>query len=187
MLGPADADGTGGVRSIAFDNRSGARELGRALGGIGYRQAVVIGAAQGVRTSDDRIAGFVEGFSESGRVGAVLRGGFTRDDGYALAAEAITRGIEPGTVLFGISDVVAIGAMSAIRDAGRAVGDDMAVAGFDDIATGRDIRPGLTTVRVPLEELGYRALHAATDAEWDEAPPPLPLEVVVRGSTPPRG
>ena len=82
--------------------------------------------------------------------------------------------------------MVAIGAMSAIRDAGRQVGGDVAVAGFDDIATGRDIRPGLTTVRVPLEELGNRALHAATDPEWDAAGPPLKLEVIVRGSTPPR-
>jgi LacI family transcriptional regulator len=73
-----------------------------------------------------------------------------------------------------------------VRDAGRQVGADIAVAGFDDIATGRDIRPGLTTVRVPLEDLGYRALHAAVDADWEPDPAPLPLEVIVRGSTPPR-
>jgi LacI family transcriptional regulator len=77
--------------------------------------------------------------------------------------------------------------MSAVRDAGRTVGDDIAVAGFDDIATGRDIRPGLTTVRVPLEDLGYRALHAALEEEWDAVQPINSLDVIVRGSTPPIG
>lgn len=179
-------DGDGDVRSVVLDNRRGARDLGSALGGLGYRDAVVIGATEGIRTSDDRIAGFSEGFGETGRVTTVVRGGFTRDDGYALATAALKRGIDPGTVLFGISDVVAIGVMSAVRDAGRTVGADIAVAGFDDIATGRDIRPGLTTVRVPLEDVGYRALQAATAAVWETSQPPLPLEVIVRGSTPPR-
>ena len=59
------------------------------------------------------------------------------------------------------------------------------MAGFDDIATGRDVTPGLTTVRLPLEELGAQALRASVDAEWspDE---PVPLAVLVRDSTPPR-
>ena len=41
-------------------------------------------------------------------------------------------------------------------------------------------------MRVPLEDLGYRALQAAIDPEWEAAEPQLPLEVIVRGSTPPR-
>ncbi len=115
------------------------------------------------------------------------RGGFTRDAGYDVTTKLLADGLPFGTLVFGISDVVAIGVMTAIRDAGRAVGTDVAVAGFDDIATGRDIRPGLTTVRVPLEDLGLRALRAAVEPEWDASEPALPLEVIVRGSTPPRG
>ncbi|WP_127473335.1 LacI family DNA-binding transcriptional regulator [Microbacterium sulfonylureivorans] len=180
--------GAAGQRSVGLDNHGGAVALGARLAGLGYRDAVVIAAAEGIRTSDDRVAGFTSGFSDGGgTVREVRRGGFTRDAGYATAQELIADGLAPGTVVFGISDVVAIGIMSALRDAGLRVGDDIAVAGFDDIATGRDIRPGLTTVRVPLEDLGYRALHAAIEADWDPAAePPLPLEVVVRGSTPPR-
>ncbi|MFE1665339.1 LacI family DNA-binding transcriptional regulator [Microbacterium sp. P02] len=179
--------GGSGIRSIVFDNRAGAEQLGAAVAGAGYRDALVIGAANGLRTSDDRIAGFTDGFaSGGGTVLEVLRGGFTRDAGYAAATEALARGVAPGTVIFGISDVVAIGVMSAIRDAGRVVGADIAVAGFDDISTGRDVQPGLTTVHVPLEELGYRALQAATDPEWDASLPALPLDVKLRGSTPPR-
>lgn len=182
--------GQGGAdqRSVGLDNRGGAEALGAELAGLGYRDAVIVAAAEGIRTSDDRTAGFTEGFTRAGgTVRAVRRGGFTRDAGYETAQQLLSEGLDAGTLVFGVSDVVAIGIMSAVRDAGRRVGDDVAVAGFDDIATGRDIRPGLTTVRVPLEDLGYLALHAAVESEWDAtAAPPLPLEVIVRGSTPPR-
>lgn len=180
-LGPAGSD----IRSVTIDNRGGSHSLGAELAALGYRDAIIVGAAEGIRTSDDRIAGFTEGFtSGGGSIREVRRGDFTRDAGYAAAQELLAAGIPAGTLIFGISDVVAIGIMSAVRDAGRAVGDDIAVAGFDDIATGRDIRPGLTTVRVPLEDLGYRALHAALEAEWDAEQPTVPLDVIVRGSTP---
>ena len=184
VVGP----GGGDARSVAVDNRGGAVALGAELARLGYREAIVVAASEGIRTSDDRVAGFSEGFSGGGgTVRDVRRAGFTRDAGYAAAQELLKDDVPAGTVIFGISDVVAIGVMSAIRDAGRRVGDDIAVAGFDDIATGRDIRPGLTTVRVPLEDLGYRALHAAVDPDWEAPEPALPLEVVVRGSTPARG
>lgn len=181
--------GADGVRSIALDNHGGAARLGAELAALGYRDAVIVAAAEGIRTSDDRIAGFTEGFTGAGgSIRGIRRGGFTRDAGYSAGQDLLADGVDAGTVVFGISDVVAIGIMSAIRDAGREIGTDIAVAGFDDIATGQDIRPGLTTVRVPLEELGFQALTAAVTAEWDAAAePPLPLEVVVRGSTPRRG
>ncbi|WP_454129243.1 LacI family DNA-binding transcriptional regulator [Microbacterium aurum] len=179
--------GTGSdvVRGVAIDNRGGAAELGAALAARGYRTAVVLAAAAGVVTSDDRVAGFADGFGAGGgEIGAVLRGGSTRESGHDLMAQALAAGVAPGTVVFGISDVVAIGALSALREAGRSVGDDVALAGFDDIPTGRDLTPALTTVRIPLEEVGYQALHAATDAEWE--PAALRLEVLLRESTPPR-
>lgn len=185
-LGRVDGD-AGGLRAVPLDNRAGAAALGERLGALGYRDAVVLGAAEGVRTSDDRIAGFVEGFVRGGGASPrIERGAFTRDAGYETATRLLAEGLPDGTLLFGVSDVVAIGAMSAVRDAGRRVGPDIAVAGFDDVATGRDIRPGLTTVRVPLEEVGVRALQAVVADEWDAAPAALPVEVIVRGSTPTR-
>jgi LacI family transcriptional regulator len=182
-LGPVGAD----IRSVTVDNLGGSRALATRLSQLGYRDAVIVGAREGVRTSDDRVTGFTEGFTAGGGVVRdVIRAGFTRDAGYEGAQRMLAAGVPAGTVVFGISDVVAIGAMSAIRDAGREVGSDLAVAGFDDIPTGRDIRPGLTTVHVPLEDFGYRALHAVLEEDWDPSLPPLPLDVVVRGSTPER-
>ena len=70
---------------------------------------------------------------------------------------------------------------------------DMAVAGFDDIPTLRDVRPALTTVRLPLVDMGHRALvmaldgpAAGGDAEVEQAVVSVAGEVVVRESTPPR-
>lgn len=178
-FGPdGDAD-----RRIEIDNRSGAEALGRRMAELGYRSAIALGAAEGVRTSDDRLAGFRAGFEGAGgTVVGVRRGDFRRESGTADMAAALLDGVPAGTVVFAISDVVAIGAMSAIRDSGREVGADIAVCGFDDVPASSDVAPALTTVRVPLSEVGYQAFRATVDADWQQSP--LPLEVVVRASTP---
>ncbi|WOF24288.1 LacI family DNA-binding transcriptional regulator [Microbacterium betulae] len=173
-----------GTRVIAYGNEAGAHELGERLAGLGYRSSVVLAGPEGLRTSDDRLAGFTAGFAAGGgSAPRVERGQISRDDGFASMTRLLQEGVDPGTLVFGISDVVAIGALSALRDAGRQPGRDIAVAGFDDIATGRDITPGLTTVRLPLEELGAQALHAAVDPDWT-APAPVDLDVLIRESTP---
>lgn len=175
------------LRSVGTDERVGAEALGGTLADLGYREAVIVAADEGIRTFDDRVAGFTEGFERGGgRVRDVRRAGFTREAGHAVASALAREGLAPGTVVVGIRDVVAIGVMSALREAGREVGSDVAVAGFDDIPFARDAAPGLTTVRVPLEELGYHAVRAVVEPEWDAAARPLPVEVVVRGSTPRR-
>ncbi|WP_439590784.1 LacI family DNA-binding transcriptional regulator [Microbacterium sp.] len=175
------------VRTVIIDNLAGARALASSLAGLGYRRAVILAAYAGMRTSDDRVAGFTEGFtSGGGEPPRVYRGGFTRDSGERLMHEALEDGIEPGTLVFGVNDVVAIGALAAIRAAGRSVGHDIALAGFDDIPTGRDVTPALTTVRVPLEAVGHETLRAAVDADWTVDPAALELSVELRDSTPPR-
>ncbi|MDJ1114292.1 LacI family DNA-binding transcriptional regulator [Microbacterium dauci] len=174
---------TEGVRGVRIDNHGGAAALGAALAERGYTRAIVLAAAEGIVTSDNRVAGFTDGFTGAGgEAPRIYRGGFSREAGRAAMAEALADGVATGTVVFGISDVVAIGALSAARDAGREPGGDIAFAGFDDIPTGRDVTPALTTVRVPLEEVGYQAFRAATDLEW--APAPIGFDVLLRDSTP---
>ncbi|MEU4157890.1 LacI family DNA-binding transcriptional regulator [Actinoplanes sp. NPDC026670] len=92
----------------------------------------------------------------------------------------------PGGVeaIFAVNDVMAIGAMTAIREAGLQPGRDVAVAGFDDIDAARDVTPMLTSVRVPLRDLGRRAVELALAG--DPAIVEVPVEVVLRDSTPPR-
>lgn len=177
--------GAGGAanRHVEIDNRAGAEALGVRMAAQGYRSAVLIGAAEGVLTSDERLAGFQAGFEAGGgTVDRILRGDFRRESGVEAMSAALAEGIDSGTLVFGVSDVVAIGAMSAIRAAGREVGTDIAICGFDDVPSSRDVSPALTTVHVPLSEVGYQAFRATVDADWTQAP--LPLEVAVRDSTP---
>ncbi|MBP2437015.1 LacI family DNA-binding transcriptional regulator [Microbacterium amylolyticum] len=180
----APADGMQ-TRTLTLDNFGSTRELGQALSGIGYRNAILIGAAEGLVTSDERLAGFQEGFVASGgNAPLIVRGGFSRDSGYTAMASALEQGVHPGTLVFGITDVVAFGAMSAVRAAGLEVGTDIAIAGFGDIDSGRDIVPGLTTVHAPLEKLGEEAVRAVVAETWTP-PAPLAAQVILRDSTPP--
>lgn len=175
--------GVAGERAVQIDNRGGAQMLGVDMAALGYRSAVVVAAAEGILTSDDRVAGFTAGFaSGGGEVVRVERGDFQRESGYESMTRLLNDGVPAGTLVFGMSDVVAIGAMSAIRDAGREIGADIAVCGFDDVPSSVDVTPALTTVRVPLSDVGYQAFRATVDEDW--VPGPLPLEVVVRASTP---
>lgn len=175
------------ARSVHIDNRGGAQSLGAAVAGLGYRDAVILAAADGVATSDERVAGFTAGFRSSGGSSPrIYRGAFTREAGAAVMADALVDGIHPETVIFGVNDVVAIGALSTLRAAGVRVGIDVALCGFDDISTSRDVTPALTTVAVPLESAGYQALRAVVDDDWSPGNPALQLEVLLRESTPSR-
>lgn len=173
-------------RTVLLDNRAGAAALATALAGLGYRRFAVVTGAEGLRTAGDRLDGFRDGLATAGIELAdadVVRVEFTRDGGYAGTRALIERGLDGIEVVFAANDVMAVGALSAIRDAGLEPGVDLAVAGFDDIPTVQDVTPPLTTVRVPLEEIGRRALRLAL-GEADAPGEPVSTEVVLRASTP---
>jgi LacI family transcriptional regulator len=89
--------------------------------------------------------------------------------------------------VFAVSDVMAVGALARLRAAGIDVPGDIALAGFDDIPTLRDVYPPLTTVRLPLRRLGETAarLVLSEDAPQQPRVVPVPGEVVLRDSTRP--
>lgn len=173
--------------TLAIDNAGGARRLAQALVGLGYRRFAIIHGDDSIRTSRDRKDGFVDGLRDAGVTfdeRHAIRAGFTRAGGRAGARElAARRGAVE--VVFAVNDVMAIGAMSGLREAGVRPGEDLAVAGFDDIEDARDVTPALTSVRVKLRELGRRTLAVALSEE-PVAVLPIPAEVVLRASTPPR-
>lgn len=177
--------GAGDLASVAVDNTGGAWALGRSLGRLGYQRAIVLAGDEGVRTSDDRLAGFVAGFDTTGgKIVRVAHGAIAREAGRAHVRHAAREGLlARGTLVFAVSDVIALGAMAAARELGRAVGTDLAFAGFDDIPAASDCSPGLTTVKVPLDRLGYLTVATACD-DGSESARPLPVEVVLRASTP---
>lgn len=173
--------------TVAIDNAGGARRLALALAGRGYRRFAVIRAADRIRTSRDRYQGFVTGLREAGvRESLVVEAEFTRAGGYTAGRELAERGLLAGVdVLFAVTDVMAIGAMTALRDVGLVPGADVAVAGFDDIASATDVAPALTTVAVPLHAVGEQAIALALAESDPTRVVPITTTVVLRDSTPP--
>jgi LacI family transcriptional regulator len=170
------------AHTIEPDNRKGAADLARELVGQGWRKFGVLAGPGELATARDRRDGFVAGLAEAGlEPVAVQAGEFTRDGGHAAAGDLLDR--EPGLdCLFAVNDVMAVGAMSALRERGIDVPGQLGVAGFDDIATLRDVWPGLTTVRLPLEQMGRRALELAIEG-GDPRTETFAPEVVLREST----
>jgi LacI family transcriptional regulator len=176
------------AHAVVPRNRHGAAALARALVAEGARDFVVLGGPPDVGTARDRVAGFTAALSEAGiSPRAVIVSEFDRDGGYAAAKEAVPevrRSAGASPCVFAVTDVMALGAMAAFREAGLGIPHDIQVAGFDDIPTLRDHTPALTTVRLPLEDMGRRAAELALDAH---RPRPVTArvtgEVLLRGST----
>jgi LacI family transcriptional regulator len=181
-----------GVRTVVIDNSGGAAHLASTLCSLGYRRFAVLAGPEHLVTCDDRLTGFRAGLAGAGvdlDPENVLTTQFTRDGGYVAMRELLDRGLAADCV-FAVNDVMAVGAMAALREHGYRVGSDVALAGFDGIPTLRDIEPPLTTVRLPLPEIGRAALELAlTDDAKDSGPRVVPVkgDVVVRASTPGTG
>jgi LacI family transcriptional regulator len=177
-----------GVRTVAVDNSGGAARLAATLCSLGYRRFAVLAGPEHLVTCEDRLAGFRAGLTAAGvqlEPENVLTTQFTRDGGYVAMHELLDRGLAADCV-FAVNDVMAVGAMAALREQGYRVGSDVALAGFDGIPTLRDIEPPLTTVRLPLAEIGRAALELALGDEPARTAAPVRGDVVVQASTPAR-
>jgi LacI family transcriptional regulator, galactose operon repressor len=157
-----------GVSTVVVENRLGAAALASALHRIGHRSFGVLAGPPEHLTARDRTEGFCYGLSDLGAEPAaehVLTCEFTREGGYAATADllAATGGKPPVDCLFAVTDVMALGALAALRDAGLRVPEDIGLAGFDDITSLRDVVPGLTTVRLPMVDIGAMVVGIALD------------------------
>ncbi len=117
----------------------------------------------------------------------MVEGDFTRDSGQAAVAELLSTG-RPFDGVFAHNDLMAVGVLDALRTAGRAVPDDVAVIGFDDIAIAAHTQPALTTIHQPSREMGEAAAtmllaHLAGEPAQED-PLVLPTSLVIRESAP---
>jgi LacI family transcriptional regulator len=176
-----------GTDTVAIGNTAGACELAVTLVGLGYQRFAILAGPSLLRTAADRVAGFRDGLASRGLAvdpQDILAGAFTRDGGYEAMTTLLPR-VSPGLCVFAVNDVMAVGAIAALRDAGLSVPADLAIAGFDDIETLRDISPGLTTVHLPLEQIGAMAVELI-DGKSGDGPriKHVTGQVIVRPSTP---
>lgn len=155
-------DGRGGGRpAIEVDNRAGAFALVEHLLAVGRRRiAFIAGPADNLEAAQRR-SGYRDALAAAGLPdGPIAQGRFCERSGWE-AANALLRGDRPDAI-FAANDMMAIGALQALRAAGVAVPGDIALAGFDDIPVARFLDPPLTTVAVPIAAIGGCAVETAT-------------------------
>jgi LacI family transcriptional regulator len=173
------------------ENAGGAAALADALVALGHRRFAVLAGPRDLLTARDRVAGFREGlqtWSVDLDPGCVVEGAFTRDGGYEAMSAVLAAGNDRPDCVFAVNDVMAVGALARLRAEGISVPADIAVAGFDDIPTLRDVYPPLTTVRLPLKQMGEMAASLVLSEARLTRPRIVPVsgEVILRESTRPR-
>lgn len=165
LVNPPSTD-TGRYGVVRIDNVRGARDVVRHLVSLGRRRIALIGGEERNHDARERRRGYRAALRTAGLpVDAALEatGDFTEPSGYA-AAEALLRQPKRPDAIFAANDAMAVGALSALRDAGLRVPEEVALVGFDDIPIARYLTPPLTSVHVDMEALGRRATELVLDA-----------------------
>jgi len=180
-----------GVDTIQPENAAGAQALAQAMVALGHRRFAVLAGPRGLLTARDRLDGFRAGlaaWSVPLADARIVHGGFSRDGGYEAMSAILAAGEPWPDCVFAVTDVMAMGALARLRAGGLRVPADIALAGFDDISTLRDVYPPLTTVRLPLKQMGEMAanLILSPGAPGDPRVVPVPGEVILRESTLPQ-
>ncbi len=144
--------------SVATTNTDGGRQAGEHLVGTGRPRIVQIAGRQSYGCVQARADGFSSGLGRAAGEGGPLtvHADFTEPSGAAAMRELLAR-VPDLDAVFAHNDLMAIAAMDVLRASGRAVPDDVAVVGFDDIDAARYVSPALTTVHQPLYEMGRTA------------------------------
>ncbi len=176
---------------ITIDNHGGAYQMVKHLVGKGHERIAILRGAEGNHDALERLRGYRDALHECGvprDPRFELNGDFTESAGYRSARLALKLEPRP-TAIFAANDAMAIGAISALREENVRVPDDIAVAGFDDIPIARYVSPPLSSVHVPIAQLGEQAMALLLDAIVDPATDAgrrvvLPTTLVIRKSSP---
>ena len=174
---------------VRIDNAAGATALARRLVELGYRRFGLAAGPPNHRTSHERMTAIrleLARLSLPVPDDLVVHDELTRAGGRAAAARLLGRPTRTD-VIMAATDLMAVGVLSGAREAGFRVPRDLAVSGYDDIEAATDVTPTLTTVRLPLAQIGEMATALALESDPGASSGPIVGEVVVRDSTPQRG
>jgi LacI family transcriptional regulator len=178
-----------GCSTLSIANLEGAGAMGRHLVQLGHRTIAMIKGPSGNADAEERLKGFRQALTGAGvdlPASLQIAGDFTESSGYHAAAAILAHRPRP-TAVFTANDYMAIGLLGALRQAGVRVPEELAVAGFDDIAIAQYLSPPLTTVHVDAYEEGQRAVGLLLSALKSTGPvratrEVLPARLVIRGS-----
>ncbi|MDV6332167.1 LacI family DNA-binding transcriptional regulator [Asticcacaulis sp. 201] len=174
-----------GQGSISVDNFGGGVTAAQHLIDQGCQRIAHISGPKHNFEAEERKRGFLS--ATEGRAPQVFEGDFTEASGYRGTKAFLASGDRPDGI-FVANDMMAVGCLLALREAGLNVPDDIAVIGFDDIPIARFTSPPLTTLRVGIFDIGRRGLELLVAAlDEGEMKPHEGLivtpELVIRDST----
>ena len=150
--------------TFMIDDFGGAKSMVEHLLGRGYTRIAHITGPDNNYESSERLRGYRAALgSKSAGKAAVYTGAFTEDSGYQAGRQIAVASPRPDAV-FASNDMMAIGCLFALTEAGIRVPEDIALAGFDDIPIARFVTPPLTTVRAQTAELGRQSLESLARA-----------------------
>ncbi|MER3455570.1 MAG: LacI family transcriptional regulator [candidate division GAL15 bacterium] len=174
------------VPSVRVDNADASRKACQHLLQLGHRQVACLAGPRSSLTARDRVEGYRAALREAGiwpRARWVVWSDLTAEGGYRAARQLLST--SRVTALVACNDQMALGALRALWEAGLRVPQDVSVVGFDDTPTAAVAVPALTTIAIPAEELGRRALELflAARAGRSDNEVVLPTQLRVREST----
>ena len=174
-------------RIVSIDQYRGARSAVRHLAELGHTRILHLAGPTSAPDATERIRGWRDELGER-RLEIIdpLHGDWSAASGYRLGLHLE---VEPGSALFVANDHMAIGVLSALRERGIRVPEDVSIVGFDDVPEAGYLYPPLTTVRQDFASLGelimQKVLVAVEEPETATEDTPLPTHLIVRQSTRP--
>lgn len=177
------------IDSVYVDNIAAVRAAVNYLLDKGHKRIGMISGAEATPPQLRRIEGYREALLSHGITPddhLILNGDFTDSGGY-LGMQALLKFDPRPTAVFAANDLMAIGALRAMRDQGLRVPEDVAIVGFDNIPVADLVIPRLTTIAQFQERMGQRAAELLFERIAGTAPPvaryeELPFELIVRES-----
>jgi LacI family transcriptional regulator len=185
-----DHQGTGNpCQAVGASNWQGAYNATEYLIKLGHKRIGFITGSMDLGAALDRLDGYksalqVHHLPEDPKL--IYEGAFFQPDGYS-GGSALLDIDNPPTAIFVSNDVMAMGTMDAVRSRGLRIPEDVSILGFDDIPQAAMVRPALTTIRQPLEQMGRLATQMLIDKlknpDKELGRIELPTELIVRDST----
>jgi LacI family transcriptional regulator len=176
--------------SIVPDSEGGIAALVDHLVSLGHRRFALLSGPPHLKTTAERATALGDALARHGlflEPALVANGDFQRERGAAALEELVVTG-KPFTAVVCLNDQMAVGCLRAARKLGIRVPLDLSIAGFDDLPVTELLDPPLTTVRVPMRDLGREGMQLVLEQLAGNVPAPtrtLPCELVVRSSTGP--
>jgi DNA-binding LacI/PurR family transcriptional regulator len=146
---------------ISIDNLQAAMHMTEYLIGLGHERIGFINGPDLLTTSALRLEGYRKALEKCGipyEPALVVSSEFTYEDGHRATDLLLNRTTKP-TAIFGSNDLTAIGCLARLREHGIRVPEEMSVAGFDDISAARYVNPPMTTIHVPMWDLGAAGMR----------------------------